>query len=103
MKAEFASFPERDPLPISLCRLLYDIRTRLNLKPADVARLAHFSEPTYHGMESGKTQSSIDYFIRAFQAMKIYPSLAFLAAESAVNPSLPFRIDVDFLLKNRMP
>ena len=103
MKPDFDACSDRSEILTALCQLMHDVRKRLNLKAADVARLANFSEPTYYGMESGKTHSSLDNFIRAFKAMKIYPSLALLAAESVVDSKLPLKIDVDFLILNRMP
>lgn len=94
---------KRDPLTLLLCRLLHDIRIRLDLKPRDVAEMAGFTVTTYYNMERGTTHCSLDLYIQAFKAMKIHPSLALLAAESVANPQLPLRIDMGFLLANRMP
>lgn len=88
---------------VEVCKLMYEIRMLLGMKPAEVAELAGFSEQTYKAMECGKTRSSMDLFMKAFKAMKIFPALAQLAAETRVNPDLPLKIDVGFLLRNRMP
>lgn len=103
MKQTFYFDPDREQFMVEVCKLLHEIRTLVGMKPAEVAGIAGFSEQTYKAMECGKTRSSMDLFIKAFTAMKIYPSLAQLVAEAKVNPDLPLKIEVDFLLKNRMP
>ena len=103
MKQTFYFDPDREPFMVEVCKLLHEIRMRLGMKPSEVAELAGFSEQTYKAMECGKTRSSMDLFIKAFKAMKIFPALAQLVAEGRVNPDLPLKIEVDFLLRNRMP